>query len=207
MDALGTSFPVRTMPSSETEMSTTCQDYKSTSATAVTSSVSSLLKTQSSDLLENREDLNLIHRPSKTKAAEGQGRRSSKTVAAQGQGHQPSKTKAAQDQNCSSSQTEATQCSRQKPNKTKATRGPRQRFRKTKGAHSQSWGPRKAATQGQCWGLIRSSSKTKDFYDPSWSQGSSPSKTESWSQSTSPGSSKTEVTRRLSPSLRKPQTT
>ncbi|XP_019672139.2 tetratricopeptide repeat protein 16 isoform X6 [Felis catus] len=210
----------RTLSTSETEMSTTCQEYKSTSGTAVTSSISSLLKTQSSDLLENGEDLKLSHRPreneaargqsrrpSQTAAAQGQSRRPSEMKAAQGQGQRPSKTEAAQGQSGSSSETEATQCARRKPNKTKAARGPRQRFRKTKVAHGHSWGPSKAATQGQCWGLIRSPSKTKDFYDPSWSPSSTeatqgqcqkPSKTDaaqSLSQSTSPGSSKTEVTR------------
>ncbi|KAF0878785.1 TTC16 protein, partial [Crocuta crocuta] len=190
----GSILGFRVMSTPETETSTTCQDYKSSSATALTSSDSSLLKTQSSDLLDSREDLNLGHSPRKTKATEDQSRR-------------PSKTEVAQGQSCSSSQTEATQCPRQKPNETKATRGPRQRFRKAKGAHGQSWGPSKAATQGQCWGLIRSSSKTKDFCDPSWSpsnieatqgQHQTPSETktaQSWSQSTSPDSSKTEVTR------------
>ncbi|XP_029775357.1 tetratricopeptide repeat protein 16 isoform X2 [Suricata suricatta] len=238
----------RVMSSPETEKSTSYQGYKSTSATAVTSSSSSLLKTQSSDLLENEEDLNLSRsprkteatkgqsqRPSKTEAAQGQDRRPRKTAATQGQDRRPRKTAAtqgqgrrpsttedeeAQGQNCSSSQTEATQCPRQKPNKTKDTRGPRQRFRKAKGAHGQSWGPSKAATQGQCWGLIRSSSKTKDFYGPSWSTSNTkatqgqcqmPDEIEtpqSWSpQSTSSDSSKMEVTRGQSPSLRKPQTT
>ena len=217
---LGTSFPVRTLSTSETEMSTTCQEYKSTSGTAVTSSISSLLKTQSSDLLENGEDLKLSHRPRENEAARGQSRRPSQTAAApcqsrrpsemkaaQGQGQRPSKTEAAQGQSGSSSETEATRCARRKPNKTKAARGPRQRFRKTKVAHGHSWGPSKAATQGQCWGLIRSPSKTKDFCDPSWSPSSTeatqdqcqkPSKTDaaqSLSQSTSPGSSKTEVTK------------
>ncbi|XP_042769786.1 LOW QUALITY PROTEIN: tetratricopeptide repeat protein 16 [Panthera leo] len=216
----GCIFGFRTLSTSETEMSTTCQEYKSTSGTAVTSSISSLLKTQSSDLLENGEDLKLSHspreneaargqsrRPSQTAAAQGQSRRPSKMKAAQGQGQRPSKTEAAQGQSCSSSETEATRCARRKPNKTKAARGPRRRFRKTKAAHGHSWGPGKAATQGQCWGLIRSPSKTKDFYDPSWSPSSTeatqgqcqkPSKTDaaqSLSQSTSPGSSKTEVTR------------
>ncbi|XP_043421859.1 tetratricopeptide repeat protein 16 isoform X2 [Prionailurus bengalensis] len=210
----------RTLSASETAMSTTCQEYRSTSGTAVTSSVSSLLKTQSSDLLENGEDLKLSHRPRENEAARGQSRRPSQTAAAQGQsrrpsemkapqgqGQRPSKTEAAQGQSGSSSETEATRCARRKPNKTKAARGPRQRFRKTKVAHGHSWGPSKAATQGQCWGLIRSPSKTKDFYDPSWSPSSTeatqgqcqkPSKTDaaqSLSQSTSPGSSKTEVTR------------
>ncbi|XP_025743876.1 tetratricopeptide repeat protein 16 isoform X3 [Callorhinus ursinus] len=254
----GSVFGFRTMSISETETSTICQEYKSTSATAVTSSNSSLLKTLSSDLLENREDLSLSHSPSKTKAtqghsqspsktkaAQGQSRRPSKVEAAQGQRRRPSRTKATQGHSQSSSrmeathsqcrrpskmeaaqgqsqsssqteatqgqswrpsQTEATQGTRQKPNKAKATQGPRKRLRKIKAAHGRSWGPSKAATHGRSGGLIRSSSKTKDFYDSSWS----PSNTEatrdqcqrssktmaaqSWSQNTSPGSSKTEVT-------------
>ncbi|XP_034519624.1 tetratricopeptide repeat protein 16 [Ailuropoda melanoleuca] len=255
----GSILGFRTMSTSETETSTMCQEYKSTSATAVTSSDSSLLKTQSSDLLENnREDLSLSHSPRKTKAAQGQSqspsrtkatqgqsqspsrtkatqdqsrrpgkteatqgqsRRPSKTEAAQGQSRGPSKTEAAQGQSRSSSKTEATQGPRQKPNKTKATQGPRQRLRKIKAAHGQSWGPSKAATHGWGGGLIRSSSKTKDFYDPSWSPSNTEatqdqcqrsSKTmgaESWRQDTSPGSSKTEVTWVSSPNLRKPPTT
>ncbi|XP_040487863.1 tetratricopeptide repeat protein 16 isoform X1 [Ursus maritimus] len=255
----GSILGFRTMSTSETETSTICQDYKSTSATAVTSSGSSLLKTQSSDLLENnREDLSLSHsprktkaaqgqsqspsrtkatqgqsrRPSKTEAAQGQSRSPSRTKATQGQSRRPSKTEATQGQSRSSSktevtqgqsrrpsQTEATQGSRQKPNKTKATQGPRQRLRKIKAAHGQSWGPSKAATHGRSGGLIRSSSKTKDFYDPSWSpsnteatqdqcQRSSKTMTaESWRQDTSPGSSKTKVTWVSSPNLRKPPTT
>ncbi|XP_021547247.1 tetratricopeptide repeat protein 16 [Neomonachus schauinslandi] len=241
----GSVFGFRTMSTSETETSTICQEYKSTSATAVTSSDSPLLKTQSSDLLENREHLSLSHsprktkatqghsqspsrtkatqgqsrRPSKVEAAQGQSRRPSRTKATQGQSRRPSRTEAAQGQSQSSSQTEATQGQswrpsqteatqgpRQKPNKTKATQGPRKRLRKIKAAHCRSWEPSKAATHGRSGGLIRSSSKTKDFYDPSWS----PSNTEatqdqcqrssktmaaqSWSQNTSPGSSKTEVT-------------
>uniref|UniRef100_G1MEG1 Tetratricopeptide repeat domain 16 n=1 Tax=Ailuropoda melanoleuca TaxID=9646 RepID=G1MEG1_AILME len=254
----GSILGFRTMSTSETETSTMCQEYKSTSATAVTSSDSSLLKTQSSDLLENnREDLSLSHSPRKTKAAQGQSQSPSRTKATQGQSQRPSKTEApqgqrspsrtkatqsqslgpsqtedtqgqsrrpsqmeaAQGQSRSSSKTEATQGPRQKPNKTKATQGPRQRLRKIKAAHGQSWGPSKAATHGWGGGLIRSSSKTKDFYDPSWSPSNTEatqdqcqrsSKTmgaESWRQDTSPGSSKTEVTWVSSPNLRKPPTT
>ncbi|XP_077706869.1 tetratricopeptide repeat protein 16 isoform X5 [Canis aureus] len=158
-------------------------------------------------------------RPRKIEAAQGQSRRPSTTEAAQGQSQRPSKTEAAQGQSRNPSQTEATQGPRQKPNKTNATQGSRQRFRKIKASHGQSWRPSKAATHGQSRGLIRSSSKTKDFYDPSWSpsntentqdQSQGPSKTkaaQSWSQNTSPGSSKTEVTWGLSSKLRKPQTT
>ncbi|XP_072634111.1 tetratricopeptide repeat protein 16 isoform X5 [Canis lupus baileyi] len=158
-------------------------------------------------------------RPRKIEAAQGQSQRPSTTEAAQGQSQRPSKTEAAQGQSRNPSQTEATQGPRQKPNKTNATQGSRQRFRKIKASHGQSWRPSKAATHGQSRGLIRSSSKTKDFYDPSWSpsntentqdQSQGPSKTkaaQSWSQNTSPGSSKTEVTWGLSSKLRKPQTT
>ncbi|XP_058999285.1 tetratricopeptide repeat protein 16 isoform X3 [Mustela lutreola] len=290
----GSIFGFRTMSASET--STICKEYRSTSATAVTSSDSSLLKTQSSDLLENREHLSLSNsprntkvtpgqsqgpsrtkvtqsqsqrpsktestqgqsrRPSKTKATQGHSQRSSKTEAiqdksqspskievaqgqsqspsrtkvTQGQSRSPSRTKAAQGQSRrpsrikaakgqgrsstgtkvtqgqsqSSSQTEATRSPRQKPNKTKATQGPRQRLRKIKPAH------------GRSGGLIRSSSRTKDFYDPSWSpshaeatwdqyqRSSKTTAAQSWSQNTSPGYSKTEDTRGLSPTLRKPQ--
>lgn len=138
----------RTWPTSETETSTTCQEYRSSSASTVTFSDSSLLKTQSSDL-GNKEDLSL--------------------------GRSPRKTKAARDQSWRPTKTEATQGPRQKPNKTKATQGPRQRLRKAKLAHGRSGGPSKAAAmQGQSWGLIRSSSKTKTSSDPSLS----PSNTE-----------------------------
>nr|XP_025865005.1 tetratricopeptide repeat protein 16 [Vulpes vulpes] len=158
-------------------------------------------------------------RPSKIEVAQGQSQRPGKTEAIQGHRQRPSKTEATQGQSRNPSQTEATQGPRQKPNKTNVTQGSRQRFRKIKASHGQSWRPSKAATHGRSRGLIRSSSKTKDFYDPSWSpsntentqdQSQGPSKTkaaQSWSQNTSPGSSKTEVTWGLSSKLRKPQTT
>ncbi|XP_034872475.1 tetratricopeptide repeat protein 16 [Mirounga leonina] len=240
----GSVFGFRTMSTSETETSTICQEYKSTSATAVTSSDSPLLKTQSSDLLENREHLSLSHsprktkatqgqsqspsrtkatqgqsrrpsrtkatqgqsrRPSRTEAVQGQSRRPSRTEAVQGQSQSPSRTKATQGQSRRPSKTEATQGPRQKPNKTKATQGPRKRLRKIKAAHCRSWEPSKAATHGRSGGLIRSSSKTKDFYDPSWSpsnteatqdqcqRSSKTTAAQSWSQNISSGSSKTEV--------------
>ncbi|CAD7667976.1 unnamed protein product [Nyctereutes procyonoides] len=158
-------------------------------------------------------------RPSKIEVAQGQSQRPGKTEAIQGHSQRPSKTEATQGQSRNPSQTETTQGPRQKPNKTNATQGSRQRFRKIKASHGQSWRPSKAATHGGSRGLIRSSSKTKDFYDPSWSpsntentqdQSQGPSKTkaaQSWSQNTSLGSSKTEVTWGLSSKLRKPQTT
>ncbi|XP_015449786.1 tetratricopeptide repeat protein 16 [Pteropus alecto] len=241
----GSIFGFRTLSTSETETSTAPQEYRSTSVTTVTFSDSSLLKTQSSDLGNNR-DLSLSHGPRKAKAAWGQSQRSSKTEAAQGQSQRSSKTEATQGQSRRSSKTEATQgqsrrsskteatqgqsqrsskteamesqsqkpskteaihTPRQKTNKTKATQGPRQRLRKARVAHGRSWGPSKAnATQGHSWGLMRSSSKTKTFYDPSWNpsnteatqgQCQSPKKMEdpqSWTQSMSLGSSETEVT-------------
>ncbi|KAB1280357.1 Tetratricopeptide repeat protein 16 [Camelus dromedarius] len=182
----------RTTSISEMEMSTTGQEYRSTSTTAVTFSDSSLLRTQSSDLGYNREDLSLSHSPRKSKYAQGQSRRPggteatqsrrpSRTEAAQAESQRPSKTEATQVQSQSPSKTDATQNwrpsgikasqgPRQKFNKTKATQGSKQRFRKAKGACGWSWGFRKAdATQDQSWGLIQSASKTKTFDDPSWS--------------------------------------
>nr|XP_031533072.1 tetratricopeptide repeat protein 16 [Vicugna pacos] len=173
----GSVWGCRTTSMSEMEMSTTCQEYKSTSTTAVTFSDSSLLRTQSSDLGDNREDLNLSHSPRKSKYAQGQSWRPSGTEATQSrrpggtkaaQSQRPGGTKAAQSQRPGG--IEAAQGPRQKFNKTKATQGSKQRFRKAKGAYGWNWGFRKAdATQDQSWGLIQSSSKTKTFYDRSWS--------------------------------------
>ncbi|XP_031306381.1 LOW QUALITY PROTEIN: tetratricopeptide repeat protein 16 [Camelus dromedarius] len=188
----GSVWGCRTTSISEMEMSTTGQEYRSTSTTAVTFSDSSLLRTQSSDLGYNREDLSLSHSPRKSKYAQGQSRRPggteatqsrrpSRTEAAQAESQRPSKTEATQVQSQSPSKTDATQNwrpsgikasqgPRQKFNKTKATQGSKQRFRKAKGACGWSWGFRKAdATQDQSWGLIQSASKTKTFDDPSWS--------------------------------------
>ncbi|XP_045879289.1 tetratricopeptide repeat protein 16 [Meles meles] len=145
-------------------------------------------------------------RPSRIKAAQGQGRSSKRTKVTQGQSQSSSQTEPTQGQSRRPSQTEASPSPRQKPNKTKATRGQRQRLRKIKAAH------------GRSGGLIRSSSKTKDFYDPSWSpsnteatqdqcqRSSKTTAAQSWSQNTSPGYSKPEDTWGLSPNLRKPQT-
>ncbi|XP_049753070.1 tetratricopeptide repeat protein 16 isoform X2 [Elephas maximus indicus] len=185
---------------SETEMSTTCQEYRSTSATAVTFSDSSQLKTQSSDSGTNAEDPSLSQNPSKTKAALGLSWSLSKTEESQGPRHRPSKIEETQDLRQSPSKTEDTQGPRQRPSKTEETqdprqrpsktkenqgpgqsssktedtRGPRRRLRKAKVAQGWSWGPSKFPTHGHAWGLNRSSSKTKDFYDLSLS----PSKTD-----------------------------
>uniref|UniRef100_G1S6R8 Tetratricopeptide repeat domain 16 n=1 Tax=Nomascus leucogenys TaxID=61853 RepID=G1S6R8_NOMLE len=188
------SMGFRTTCTSETEMSAICQEYRSTSATAVTLSDSSLLKTQSSDSGNNREALS--HGPrkikatqgqrqslskteatqsqrrnsSKTKATQGQGQSSSKTKATQSQRRNSSKTKATQNQGQSSSKTKATQSQRRNSSKTKTTRSPRQRPRKVKAACGRSWRPSKVdATQSQSRGLLRSSTKTEAFYDSNWS--------------------------------------
>ncbi|XP_005881518.1 PREDICTED: tetratricopeptide repeat protein 16 [Myotis brandtii] len=186
----------RTLSVSETETSTPCQEYRSTSATPVPlTSDSSLLRTQSSDLGNDREDssLNLSptdrgqsqlfrktevtrsqsQKPSKAEATQGPRQRPTKTEATQGPRQRPTKTEATQGPRQKPTKTEATQSPRQKPTKTEATQGPRQRLRKTKVVHRRS--PVKAeATRGRTRGLIRSSSKTKSDDDPSWS----PSNTE-----------------------------
>lgn len=199
MGALGMPFPVRTLSVSETETSTTCQEYKSTSATPVTlTSDSSLLRTQSSDLGNDREDPSLNQGPTNSMASWNQNQLFSKTKAMISQSQKPTKTK-------------ATQGPRQKPTKTEATPGPRQRLRKTKAVHRRS--PIKAeVTKGRTRGLMRSSSKIKTDYDPSWN----PSNTEvtqgegqwlimskvlqNWDRSPSPESSKTDVTQDLTQS-------
>ncbi|XP_022356066.1 tetratricopeptide repeat protein 16 [Enhydra lutris kenyoni] len=196
----GSVFGFRTMSISET--STICKEYRSTSATAVTSSDSSLLKTQSSDLLENnREHLSLSNSPQNTKVAQGQSQSPSRTKVTQSQNQSPSRTKVTQSQSQNPSKTESTQGQSQRPSKTKATQGQGRSSKRTKVTQGQSQSssqteatrsprqkPNKTkATQGprqrlrkikaaHSWrgGLIRSSSRTKDFYDPSWS----PSNTE-----------------------------
>lgn len=201
MGALGMLFPVRILSVSETETSTTCQEYRSTSATPVPlTSDSSLLRTQSSDLGKDREDSSLNLSPTDR----GQSQLFGKTEVTRSQSQKPSKAKAAQGPRQRPPKTKATQGPRPKPSKTEATQGPRQRLRKTKVVHRRS--PSKAeGTRRRTRGLIRSSSKTKNDDDPSWS----PSNTEdaqgegqwlimakvleNWNQSPSPESSRTDV--------------
>lgn len=175
MGALGTPFLVRTTSTSETETSAICQEYRSTSATAVTFSDSSLLKMQSSDSGNNREALS--HGPRKIKATQGQRqslskteatqsqrrnssktkatihkRNSSKTKATQSQRQNSSKTRATQGQGQSSSKTEATQGQRQSSSEIEATQGPRQEPSKTKTTRSPRQRPRKVkAARGRSW--------------------------------------------------------
>ncbi|XP_033047618.1 tetratricopeptide repeat protein 16 isoform X2 [Trachypithecus francoisi] len=191
--SLASSMSFRTTCTSETETSAICQEYRSTSATAMTFSDSSLLKTQSSGSGNNREALSHGSRKikdiqgqrqslSKTQATQSQRqtfskttatvhrRNSSKTKATQGQGRCSSKTEATQDKRQSSSEIKTTQGPRQEASKTKTTRSPRQRPRKVKAARGRSWRPSKVdATQGRSRGLLRSSTKTEAFYDSNWS--------------------------------------
>nr|KAF6488189.1 tetratricopeptide repeat domain 16 [Rousettus aegyptiacus] len=151
----GSILGFRTLSPSETEISTAPQEYRSTSVTTVTLSDSSLLKTQSSDLGNNR-DLSLSHGPRKTKAAWGQSQKSSKTEAAQGQSQRSSKTEAAKGQSQKFSKTEATQGQGQRSIKTEAARGQGRRSSKTEATQGQS---RKSSKMEAARGQSRKSSK------------------------------------------------
>ncbi|XP_032164721.1 tetratricopeptide repeat protein 16 isoform X3 [Mustela erminea] len=152
----GSIFGFRTMSASET--STICKEYRSTSATAVTSSDSSLLKTQSSDLLENREHLSLSNSPRNTKVTPGQSQSPSRTKVTQSQSQSPSKTESTQGQSRRPSKTKATQGQSQRPSKTEAIQDKSQSPSKIEVAQGQSQSPsRTKVTQGQS----RSPSRTK----------------------------------------------
>nr|XP_008509653.1 PREDICTED: tetratricopeptide repeat protein 16 isoform X2 [Equus przewalskii] len=160
----GSILGFRTPSISETETSTICQEYRSTSATTVTFSDSSVLKTQSSDLENNCGDLSLNRSPRKNKTAQGQSRRPSKTEANQSQswrpskteasqhrGRRPSKTEASQGQSRRPSKTEASQSQSRRPSKMEATQGQSRRPSKTEATQGQSRRPSKMeAAQGQC---------------------------------------------------------
>ncbi|CAI9174849.1 unnamed protein product [Rangifer tarandus platyrhynchus] len=199
--SLGSTLGFRTRSTSETETSSTGQEYRSTSTTVVTVSDSSLLRTPSSDSGDSRKGLSLNHSPRETKSTPGHHQRPSRTEATLIQSQRASKTEATLIHSQSSSRTEATLIHSQRPsktdatqiqsqrpsraeaawsprqklNKTQATQGSRRRLRKSKGARGQSWRLRKAAaTQDQSWRMIQSPSKINTSYDSSWS----PSNTE-----------------------------
>ncbi|XP_007942560.1 tetratricopeptide repeat protein 16 [Orycteropus afer afer] len=104
-------------------------------------------------------------RSSETEDTQGRRVRSSGTEDTQGPRRRSTKTEDTQGRRVRSSETEDTQGPRRRSSGTKDTQGPRQRFRKAKAPQGRSWGLRKFPTRGQAWGLLRSSSKTKDFYD------------------------------------------
>ncbi|EHB10128.1 Tetratricopeptide repeat protein 16 [Heterocephalus glaber] len=114
----GSVLGFRTASTSEMEMSTPSQEYRSTSTTPGMFSDSSLPKTQSSDSGNKREALSPSHRPRKSQASQAQMQSSSEATQSQG-----------------SSETKAAQGQRQRPSKIKATQSPRQRFRKAEAAH------------------------------------------------------------------------
>ncbi|XP_057580766.1 tetratricopeptide repeat protein 16 isoform X1 [Hippopotamus amphibius kiboko] len=135
----GSILSFRTTSTSQTETSAICQEYRSTSTTAVTSSDSSLLRTHSSDLGDNREDLSLNHSPRKTKSIPGHSQRASETEAAHVQSRRPSETEAAQVQSQRPSRTEAAQVQNQRPSETEATHIQSRRPSRTEAAQVQSW--------------------------------------------------------------------
>ncbi|CAK6433596.1 unnamed protein product [Pipistrellus nathusii] len=182
---------------SETEASATSQEYRSSSTTAVLTSDSSLLKTPSSELENDKEDVSpsgssikevfwaqtqLVsktgamqsqsqgQKPTETEATQGPRQEPTKAKATQGPRQKPSKTEATQGPRQEPTKAKATQGPRQKPNKTEATQGPKPRLRKTKAVH------RRGTIKAKGWisGLLRSSSKIMTDDDPS----PSPSKTE-----------------------------
>ncbi|KAB0381017.1 hypothetical protein FD755_008801 [Muntiacus reevesi] len=141
--SLGSILGFRTRSISETETSSTGQEYRSTSTTVVTASDSSLLRTPSSDSGDSRKDLSLNHSPRETKSTPGhhqrpsrteatliQSQRPSKTDADQIQSQRPSKTEATVIHSQSSSRTEATLIHSQRPSKTDATQIQSQRSSK-----------------------------------------------------------------------------
>ncbi|XP_028349294.1 tetratricopeptide repeat protein 16 isoform X2 [Physeter macrocephalus] len=170
----GSSLGFRTMSTSETETSTVCQEYGSTSTTVLTFSDSSPLRTQSSDSGDKREDLSLSHSPRKTKSTPGHSQRPSEPEAVQVQSQRPSRTEAALSQR--PSRTKPAQVQSRRPSKTEATRSPRPSGTEATQGQSQrssrteaTWSPRQKlnktkATQGSRQRLR----KAKGAYGQSW---------------------------------------
>ncbi|XP_006892677.1 PREDICTED: tetratricopeptide repeat protein 16 [Elephantulus edwardii] len=174
---------------SETQTSTICQEYRSTSATAVTLSDSSV-KIQSSDSEINMGDQSLSHSTSRMTGAHGQPWSLSKAKDFQHPQQKLSKTKDTHHPRQRPRKAEETQNIKKTFSKTEDTQGPRWRLSKIEDAQDQRWrpktegtqGPRRRpkrvkASQGRSWGsnkfltyrhtraLDQSSSKTKDFCD------------------------------------------
>ncbi|XP_010855270.1 PREDICTED: tetratricopeptide repeat protein 16 [Bison bison bison] len=146
--SLGSILGFRTRSTSETETSSTGQEYRSTSTTVVTVSDSSLLRTQSSDSGDSRKDLSLNHSPRETKSTPGHHQRPSKTEAALIHSQRPSKTDTSQIQSQRPSKTDTAQIQSQRPSKMDATQIQSQRPSKTDTTQIQSQRPSKMdATQ------------------------------------------------------------
>ncbi|XP_030617507.1 LOW QUALITY PROTEIN: tetratricopeptide repeat protein 16 [Delphinapterus leucas] len=193
----GSVLGFRTTSTSETETSTVCQEYGSTSTTVVTFSDSSPLRTQSSDSGDKREDLSLSHSPRKTKSTPGhsqrpsrteadqiQSQRPSRTEANQIQSQRPSRTEAALSQSQRPSRTEADQIQSQRPSRTEANQIQSQRPSRTEAALSQSQRPsRTEADQIQSRRPSRTEAALSQSQRPSrteaiWVQSQRPSRTE-----------------------------
>ncbi|XP_061012160.1 tetratricopeptide repeat protein 16 [Dama dama] len=141
--SLGSILGFRTRSTSETETSSTGQEYRSTSTTVVTVSDSSLLRTPSSDSGDSRKDLSLNHSPRETKSTPGHHQRPSRTEATLIQSQRPSKTDADQVQSQRPSKTEATLIHSQRPSKMDTTQIQSQRPSKTDTAQIKSQRPSK----------------------------------------------------------------
>ncbi|XP_055255051.1 tetratricopeptide repeat protein 16 [Moschus berezovskii] len=157
--SLGSILGFRTRSTSETETSSTGQEYRSTSTTVVTVSDSSLLRTQSSDSGDSRKDPSLNHSPRESKSTPGHHRRPSKMDTAQIQSQRPSKTDTAQIQSQSPSKMEAAlihsqrlskmdtaQIQNQRPSKTEAVLSRSQRPSRTEATFIHSQRPSKTDT-------------------------------------------------------------
>uniref|UniRef100_A0A8C6EFY5 Tetratricopeptide repeat domain 16 n=1 Tax=Moschus moschiferus TaxID=68415 RepID=A0A8C6EFY5_MOSMO len=185
--SFGSILGFRTRSTSETETSSTGQEYRSTSTTVVTVSDSSLLRTQSSDSGDSRKDPSLNHSPRESKSTPGQSQRPSKTDTAQIQSQSPSKMEAAiQNQRPSKteavlsrsqrpsrteatlihsqrpSKTDTTQIQNQRPSRTEAAWSPRQKLNKTQATQDSRKRLRKSkGTRGLSWRL-RKAAATQD---------------------------------------------
>ncbi|XP_006835038.1 PREDICTED: tetratricopeptide repeat protein 16 [Chrysochloris asiatica] len=130
---------------SETGMSTTCQEYRSTSTTPLTFSSSSMLKIHSSDSGANGKKTRLTESHSKgwslgkTQDSQGSRQRPSKTEDTQGSGWRVSKTKNPQSSGRRSSKAEDAHGSGRRSSKTKDTHSSGQRTSKTEDSQGPGW--------------------------------------------------------------------
>ncbi|XP_020730578.2 tetratricopeptide repeat protein 16 isoform X3 [Odocoileus virginianus] len=141
--SLGSTLGFRTRSTTETETSSTGQEYRSTSTTVVTVSDSSLLRTPSSDSGDSRKGLSLNHSPRETKSTPGHHQRPSRTEATLIQSQRASKTEATLIHSQRPSKMEVTQIQNQRPSMIEATLIHSQRPSKMDTAQIQSQRPSK----------------------------------------------------------------
>ncbi|XP_040818687.1 tetratricopeptide repeat protein 16 [Ochotona curzoniae] len=157
------SFLDFTVPTSETETSFLGQEYQSTSTAAVTSSESSVLRTESSQSHQDGKDHGLSHTPRKTKATQGPTPKASKTKVTQGPTHKASRPKVTQDPTQKASRTKVTQRPTQKVSRPKVTQGPTRKASKTKVTQGPT---QKASRMEATQGPTQKTSKTKVTQGP-----------------------------------------